>query len=279
MATVILSTVFIRTLYMDLHFKEVTKEAKGVTEYAKSRFTAYAAFDDLVEYWTGTKLSKPNKERQQNYIKNRDSLMQTDVTAEELEAMDSKERQPYIMSNYAKLSSGFDLIYKTFDVKNLICVKYTADKTTVLFDGHSEDNGESIFKLPEMELPTGVCRTVNAGHENPIVRHGGGEWEILRYPHDMPAAMFRETPYTVRTTQLHDEDMIFVYTDGVTEAVNAADELFGEERITQTLNSLSTNDTKAVIDGLFAEICSFSAGAEQYDDIGMVCFKYHSRKE
>ena len=68
--------------------------------------------------------------------------------------------------------------------------------------------------------------------------------------------------------------MIFVYTDGVTEAINP-----DEERLTQTLNSLGTTDTKAVIDGLFAKIGSFSAGTEQYDDIGMVCFKYHGRKE
>ncbi|MCR5121593.1 MAG: serine/threonine-protein phosphatase [Ruminococcus sp.] len=73
--------------------------------------------------------------------------------------------------------------------------------------------------------------------------------------------------------------MIFVYTDGVTEAINPAEERFGEERLMQTLNSLGTTDTKAVIDGLFAKIGSFSAGAEQYDDIGMVCFKYHGRKE
>jgi sigma-B regulation protein RsbU (phosphoserine phosphatase) len=73
--------------------------------------------------------------------------------------------------------------------------------------------------------------------------------------------------------------MIFVYTDGVTEAINPAEERFGESRITQTLNSPGTVGTRAVTDGLFSEICSFSAGAEQYDDIGMVCFKYHGRKE
>lgn len=128
--------------------------------------------------------------------------------------------------------------------------------------------------LAEIDLSTGECRTVNAGHENPAVRHGEKEWELLRYPHDMPAAIFGEATYTVRTSQLHDGDMIFVYTDGVTEAINPA-----EERLTQTLNSLGTSDAKAVVDGLFSKICSFSAGTEQYDDIGMVCFKYHDRKE
>ena len=506
LATVVLSTFFIRELYTELHLEEVTKEAKGVTELAKSRCIAYEAFDSLVEYWTETRLTKPDEEHQQNFINNRDSLLQTDITSEELEAMGYKGRQAYVRSNYAKLSSGFDLIYQTFDVKNLYCVSYASDKTTILFTGHDTNDGESIFKLPEMDIPsnfdtyetlrndpeivtgmgkmskimyddgsmglrftllvsqsedhmcvliwernrsavlreinlgalkislftslllmtifltmlhmyrkyeterlragiekerskaeidicrriqlsqlpepktefselpeadvsvfvqpakevggdfcdcfmigenkiglviadvsdkglpaamfmmmakslirnemkqgsspeeamnkanlqlaehndagmfvtvwlaeidlsTGVCRTVNAGHENPAVKHGGKEWEILRYPHDMPAAMFREATYNVRTEQLHDGDMIFVYTDGVTEAINPAEERFGEERLTQTLNSLGTTDTKAVIDGLFAKIGSFSAGTEQYDDIGMVCFKYHGRKE
>ena len=108
--TVVLSTFFIRTLYTDLHLETVTKEAKGVTELAKKRFTDYAAFDSLVEYWSEAKLTKPNEEHQQNFIQNRETLLETDVTPEELEALGYEGRQGYVRSNYAKLSSGFELI-------------------------------------------------------------------------------------------------------------------------------------------------------------------------
>jgi hypothetical protein len=50
--TVVLNTFFIRTLYMSIHVEEVTKEAKGVVEYAKVRFINYDSFDWLVDFWT-----------------------------------------------------------------------------------------------------------------------------------------------------------------------------------------------------------------------------------
>ena len=145
----------------------------------------------------------------------------------------------------------------------------------------SERNDAGMFVtvwLAQIDLITGECTSVNAGHENPVFRRAGSEWEMLRYPHNMPAAIMDDAEYKERTVQLQDGDMIFVYTDGVTDAVNTQDEHFGEDRITETLNSGSNENTRAVIDGLFAQIGKFSEGAEQFDDIGMVCFRYQSRK-
>ena len=132
--------------------------------------------------------------------------------------------------------------------------------------------------LAVIDLITGECTAVNAGHENPVLRRAGGSWEMQEYPHDMPAALFSGAVYNERTVQLYEGDMIFVYTDGVTDTVNTRDEQFGESRITEALNADSCGQTKAVIDGLLAQIDVFSEGAEQFDDIGMVCFRYHVRK-
>ena len=71
--------------------------------------------------------------------------------------------------------------------------------------------------------------------------------------------------------------MLFVYTDGVTDAVNAAGEHFGEERIPAALDA-GSSDAKAVIDGLFDVLSRYADGAEQFDDIGMICFRYQNRK-
>jgi serine phosphatase RsbU (regulator of sigma subunit) len=111
-----------------------------------------------------------------------------------------------------------------------------------------------------------------------VFRRAGGEWEMLRYPHNIPAAIMDDAVYKERTVQLYEGDMIFVYTDGVTDTVNTRDEQFGESRITEALNADSCGQTKAVIDGLLAQIELFSEDAEQFDDIGMVCFRYHVRK-
>ena len=132
--------------------------------------------------------------------------------------------------------------------------------------------------LAEIDLETGECTAVNAGHENPVLRRAGGQWTLQKNPHDMPAGIAEGIGYTERKLQLYDGDMLFVYTDGVTDAVNAAGEHFGEERIPAALNAGSSSDAKAVIEGLSGVLSRYSEGAEQFDDIGMVCFRYQSRK-
>ena len=131
--------------------------------------------------------------------------------------------------------------------------------------------------LAEIDLETGECVSVNAGHENPVLRRAGGQWSLQKTPHDMPAGIEEGIGYTERKLQLYDGDMLFVYTDVVTDAVNAAGEHFGEERIPAALDA-GSSDAKAVIDGLFDVLSRYADGAEQFDDIGMICFRYQNRK-
>ncbi len=133
--------------------------------------------------------------------------------------------------------------------------------------------------LAEIDLETGECTAVNAGHENPVLRRAGGHWTLQKNPHDMPAGIAEGIGYTERKLQLYDGDMLFVYTDGVTDAVNAAGAHFGEERLSDALNAGSSSDAKAVIEGISGALSRYSEGAEQFDDIGMVCFRYQSRKK
>jgi serine phosphatase RsbU (regulator of sigma subunit) len=145
----------------------------------------------------------------------------------------------------------------------------------------SERNDAGMFVtvwLAEIDIAASECRMVNAGHENPVIKRSGCKWEMLRSPHDMPAGILNEATYSAHIENLEDGDMIFVYTDGVTDALNTKEERFGENRITHTLNKLSCTEPGSVIKGLFSEIVTFSAGTEQYEDIGMVCFRYHCPK-
>ena len=80
-----------------------------------------------------------------------------------------------------------------------------------------------------------------------------------------------------RKTQLQDGDMLLVYTDGVTDAVDPEGRHFGEEQIPQELNAGSDTDTKGVIEGLSAALSRYADGAEQFDDIGMICFRYQKQ--
>lgn len=502
-ATIALSTFFIRTLYMSLHMEEVTKEARGVAEYTKSRFVAYEALDLLVEQWNGAKMneSRPSGDQADYFHSNSESLLQTDVTPEEVREMDPGMLSAYTHSNYAKLSSGINLIYQTFDVEDLYCVNYTKERIKVLFRG--DDSNENMYRLPEGDLPadlesydellsdseimsgagrmttftgadgseklrftlritstednlfvviwerdgstvlkeidsgalkisfftalllmtvffiillmyrkhyhellqtgiekerskaeldicrriqhsqlpdtaaefgdidcidvsvavrparevggdfcdcfmlgedkfvlviadvsdkglpaamfmmmakslirsemkssaspgqviekvndllctknevgmfvtvwlavidlrTGDCVSVNAGHENPALKKGNN-WELQHYEHDAPVALFNGIPYTEHSSRLSDGDMLFVYTDGVTEALSRSDERFGEDRLICGLNEGDLSSTQSLIDSIFDQVDRFSDGVEQYDDIGMICFRFHSK--
>lgn len=129
--------------------------------------------------------------------------------------------------------------------------------------------------LAVIDLITGKCTVVNAGHENPLVRNGDGKWEILRYPHMMPAAITPDAVFVQHEHRLEPGDMIFVYTDGVTDSVNQRKERFGEEGIIRTMEKNDSSDPDSIIESMHRAIKDFSGGEEQFDDICMICFKYN----
>ena len=75
--------------------------------------------------------------------------------------------------------------------------------------------------------------------------------------------------------QLNPGDSLFVYTDGVAEATNAGDELFGNERMLDALNVKPDANPETLLSNVMAGIDDFVAGAEQFDDITMLCLKYN----
>ena len=125
-----------------------------------------------------------------------------------------------------------------------------------------------------LEISTGKGIAANAGHEHPALRRANGEYELVVYRHSPAVATMEGIPYKEHNFQMYPGDSLFVYTDGVAEATSAEKELYGTERMLQALNrnpDASPEDTlNHVMDGINA----FVAGAEQFDDITMMCLKY-----
>ena len=90
----------------------------------------------------------------------------------------------------------------------------------------------------------------------------------------MEGMRFREHEF-----QLNPGDSLFVYTDGVAEATDAQNELFGSERTLEALNRDPDAGPKEILANVMAGIDAFVAEAEQFDDITMLCFKYKGKKE
>lgn len=115
---------------------------------------------------------------------------------------------------------------------------------------------------------TGELEFVSAGHNPPLVRRAALGVEWLKAPRAMALGVFEEARYRSARTRLAPGEWLFLYTDGVTEAMNAAGELFGERR----LEAVLAESGEALVPEVLAAVRNFAAGAEQSDDITMLAF-------
>ncbi len=125
-----------------------------------------------------------------------------------------------------------------------------------------------------LELSTGTLTAANAGHEYPVLKRPGGEYEIVRDRHGFVLGGLDGTRYTEYTLQMVPGESLFVYTDGVPEATNARNEMFGVERMLDALNSQKDADPKQVLANVKQAVDHFVQDAEQFDDLTMLCMEY-----
>ena len=128
--------------------------------------------------------------------------------------------------------------------------------------------------LAVIELSTGKGIICNAGHEHPALRRADGEFMLLKYKHDMFVGVSKKAKYHVREIEMHPGDCLFVYTDGVPEANNAAGEMFGEERLIDALNQNPDAEPEMLLGNVRKAVDDFVKDAPQYDDLTMLSFKY-----
>ncbi|MBD5521909.1 MAG: SpoIIE family protein phosphatase [Lachnospiraceae bacterium] len=139
-----------------------------------------------------------------------------------------------------------------------------------------ENNEAEMFVtvwLAVYEISTGKVTAANAGHEYPAIRRKGGSFELHKDPHGFVLAGMENTRYKEYEIELHAGDTLFVYTDGVPEATDAGQNLFGTERMLETLNKKNDTDPKKLVEGLKNEIDRFVGEAMQFDDITMLSLR------
>ncbi len=121
---------------------------------------------------------------------------------------------------------------------------------------------------------TGELDYTNGGH-NPayILRGKNGELERLgRFP-NLVVGGFEDFSYKSESAQLNPGDSLFLYTDGITEAFDAKEQPFGDERLEDSLVELYHDDAKTIIEGVYADLGDFIGDTTQSDDITMVVVK------
>ena len=125
-----------------------------------------------------------------------------------------------------------------------------------------------------IELSTGKGIAANAGHEHPVIKRAGGEWELVVYKHSPAVATMEGMKFREHEFELHPGDTLYVYTDGVPEATNADNELFGTDRMLEALTQCGSTDPMELLPAVKKSIDVFVGDAPQFDDITMLGMHY-----
>lgn len=133
--------------------------------------------------------------------------------------------------------------------------------------------------LGVLDLKTGKLVYANAGHNPPLLRHDGGAFEYIHSPAGFVLAGLEGIVYQKQEIQLSPGDQLYLYTDGVTEATNLSEELFGEDRLHAALGKVGGASAMEICKHVRREMDAFVGEAAQFDDITMLCLTYTGEEE
>ena len=139
-----------------------------------------------------------------------------------------------------------------------------------------ENNDAEMFVtvwLGILEISTGKMKCANAGHEYPAIMRKGGDFELFKDKHGFVLAGMEGARYREYELELHAGDRLVVYTDGVPEATNGANTLYGTDRMISALNGARDGSCRQMLEALHRDVDSFVDGADQFDDITMLCLE------
>ena len=178
----------------------------------------------------------------------------------------------------------FMMISKTLIKNEAMHGKSPGEVLCAVNEQLAENNKEGMFVtvwLGVLELSTGRLRYADAGHEKLLLCRGGA-WSYVEKPRRsaaiamLPPELLEKLPnppFAEGELQVSPGDVLFQYTDGVTEATNAQNELFGEERLLDAMNRAPSCEPTGLLPWLQGEIDSFVKGAPQFDDITMLAVR------
>ena len=151
------------------------------------------------------------------------------------------------------------------DTNNTICANNQLDMFVTVW-------------LGILEISTGKLTAANAGHEYPVLKSPDGKYELYKDKHGFVVGGMSGIKYKEYELTLQSGSKLFLYTDGVPEASNANEELFGNERMLNALNDNPDADTKETLLYIRRTVDDFVQDAEQFDDLTMLCLDYKGKE-
>lgn len=167
-------------------------------------------------------------------------------------------------------------------IKNItqtgLCPKEVLEKANNQLCENNEAEMFVTVWLGILEISTGKIVCANAGHEYPVLKRAEGAYELIKDKHGFVLAGMENSRYREYELLLSAGDRLFLYTDGVAEATNAEDELYGTDRMVQALNRYGDASCGELLHSMKKEIDEFVGEAPQFDDITMLSLQLKSVK-
>ena len=141
----------------------------------------------------------------------------------------------------------------------------------------AKDNKEEMFVtvwLGILEISTGILTAASAGHEYPMLKKADGNFELFKDRHGLPVGAMAGVPYKDYELHLTPGSRLFVYTDGVPEAINTREEMFGTERTLRALNGNVDAEPSELLRNVSNAMKVFTEDTEQFDDTTMLVLDY-----
>ncbi len=152
----------------------------------------------------------------------------------------------------------------------------TATNETICANNHEEMFVTAWLGI--LEISTGKLTAASAGHEYPVIKQPNGDFEIFKDRHGFVLGGMAGIKYKDYEIRLEPGAKLFVYTDGVPEATDPDNAMFGTERMVAALNSDNGADPEQLLKDVRKAVDLFAKEAEQFDDLTMMCMEYKGIK-
>ena len=151
-------------------------------------------------------------------------------------------------------------------------ILYRANNT--LCEGNDAEMFVTVW-LGIIDLTTGKMECASAGHEYPVLMRANMSYEYVKDKHGLVLAAMEGMKFNEYELDFHPGDKLFIYTDGIPEALNTEVEQYGPDRLLAALNKVRNKPMTETLPAVRKDITDFAAGADQFDDITMIGFVYY----
>lgn len=182
-------------------------------------------------------------------------LVMADVSGKGVPAALFMMASKILVQNYAMMGNSPAEVLKS--VNDQICANNREEMFVTVWFG-------------VLTISSGLVTAANAGHEYPILKQGNGGFELLKDKHGFVIGGMEGMKYKEYEISLGKGDVLFLYTDGVAEATNAENEMFGTQRMLNVLNDCAKAGPKEMLENMKSAVDDFVGDAPQFDDLTML---------